>query len=299
MQDERAKSELIRAARLILRPLVRQLIAHGLTFPAFSRLVKEVYIEVATRHFSLPFKKQTDSRVALVTGITRKEIGQLRRGQVTPLAEAAHIDYGLASRVIGRWVAEKPYLATDGTPRSLPYETASGDPSFMTLVGEIGGDIPPRAVLDELIRVGAVTLTAEGGVELLATAYIPARGTEEKLAILGVDASELIGAISHNIDHPEAEPFLQRKVWYDNIGARALPELRHKIREAGTGFVQEVNQVIASYDRDRNPGAPGGGRKRVVLGVYYFEEDYEPPQVEPEREDTAAGKRKRGPRQKS
>lgn len=298
MGDERATSELIRAARLILRPLVRQLISHGLTFPAFSRLVKEVYLEVGARDFALPFKKQTDSRVALVTGITRKEIGQLRRGQAKPLIEAAHLDYGLASRVIGRWVAEKQYLAADGMPRSLPYEAAGGRASFVSLVDEIGGDIPPRAVLDELIRVGAVTLTADGGVELLESAYIPTRGTEEKLAILGTDASELIGAITHNIDHPDEEPFLQRKVWYDNIGHRALAELRHKVREAGTGFVQEINQVIASYDRDRNPEAPGGARKRVVLGVYYFEEDYRPAQPETEAGEPAGEKRKRGPRRR-
>jgi len=294
--EEGTRGRLIGAVRAILRPLVRQLIAHGLTFPAFNRLAKEVYIEVATRDFALPFKKQTDSRVALVTGITRKEIGLLRRGQSKPLVETAHLDYGLASRVIGRWVAEKSYLSADGTPQSLRYEAPQGEVSFVALVDEIGGDIPPRAVLDELIRVGAVSLTADGRVQLLATAYIPARGTEEKLAILGTDASELIGAITHNIDHPDKEPFLQRKVWYDNVGSHALPEIRHKVREGGTGFVQEINQSIASYDRDRNPGAPGGQRKRVVLGVYYFEEDYQPPEKEPEAGETATGKRARRPR---
>ena len=298
MQDEQAKQELIEALRAILEPLVRLLIANGVTFPAFARIGKEVYIEVGTRDFSLSFKKQTDSRVALVTGITRKEIGQLRRGQVTPLVQKAQLDYGLASRVIGRWVAEQRYLAADRSPRSLSYEAVGDEASFTALVGEIGGDIPPRAVLDELIRVGAVTLAADGRVELLESAYIPTRGTEEKLAILGADASELIGAITHNIDHPEEEPFLQRKVWYDNVGARALPELRGKVRDAGTSFVQEINKVIASYDRDRNPGAPGGERKRVVLGVYYFEEEYQPPQPEPaiESGEPPAGKRRRGPR---
>jgi hypothetical protein len=82
MQDDQDKQELIEALRAILQPLVRLLIANGVTFPAFSRIGKEVYIEVGTRDFSLSFKKQTDSRVALVTGITRKEIGQIRRGQV-------------------------------------------------------------------------------------------------------------------------------------------------------------------------------------------------------------------------
>jgi hypothetical protein len=217
---------------------------------------------------------------------------------VQPLVEKAQFDYGLASRVIGRWVAEQRYLAADRAPRSLPYEAGGEEASFATLVGEIGGDIPPRAVLDELIRVGAASLAADGSVQLIESAYIPTRGTEEKLAILGADASELIGAITHNIDHPEEEPFLQRKVWYDNVGARALPELRAKVREAGTGFVQEINKVIASYDRDRNPGAPGGERKRVVLGVYYFEEGYEPPQTDPvsESDGNPARKSRRGQR---
>src|SRR4029453_13269695 len=74
-----AREALLRAAAAILRPLVRQLIAHGVTFPAFSRLAKEVYLDVGTRHFTLPFKKQSDSRVALVTGTPRKEIGHSRR----------------------------------------------------------------------------------------------------------------------------------------------------------------------------------------------------------------------------
>jgi len=275
------KRELVRAVQSILRPLVRQLIAHGITFPAFSRLAKEVYIDVGTTHFALPFKKQTDSRIALVTGITRKEIGQIRRGQATPLTEAVHQTYGVATRVIGRWVAEKRYLEADGAPRELAYDESPGAPSFVGLVDEVGGDIPPRAVLDELIRVGAVALSPRGSVRLLERAYIPAQGIEEKLAILGADAAELIGAITHNIEQPSEQAFLQRKVYYDNIGALALPELRQQVRNAGSAFVQEVNQILASYDRDRNPKAPGGIRKRAVVGVFYFEDDYEPQGPEP------------------
>lgn len=278
MEGEATKRELIRAVRSILRPLVRQMIAHGLTFPAFNRLAKEVYIEVGTRHFALSFKKQTDSRVALVTGITRKEIGQIRRGQSRPFVEAMHFDYGLATRVIGRWVTKPAYLDANGNPRVLSYEAETDTTSFIGLVDEVGGDIPPRAVLDELLRVGAVALTRTGEVELLERAYIPARGTEEKLAILGTDATELIAAITHNIDHPVEEAFLQRKVYYDHIGADGLQELRQKVRAAGATFVQEINRLLASYDRDRTPSAPAGPRKRAVVGVYYFDEDYEPPE---------------------
>jgi hypothetical protein len=266
-----ARRALLRAARAILRPLVRQLIAHGVTYPAFARVIKEVYIDVATSQFTLAFKKQTDSRVALVSGITRKEIGQIRRGQARRRSDAPEVENTLAARVVGRWLAGPPYAGADGTPRTLAYEAAAGPGSFTDLVAEIGGDIPPRAVLDELLRVAAVKLTPRGDVRLTAPAYVPAQGVEEKLDILGTDAAELIEAIAHNIEHPGTEAFLQRKVFYDNIGAAALPELRGRVRTLGGDFAQAVNQVLGSYDRDRNPNAPDGARTRAVVAVYYFD----------------------------
>jgi hypothetical protein len=274
---------LLRSARAILRPLVRQLIAHGITYPAFSRLVKEVYIEVGTRHFTLPFKRQTDSRVALVTGITRKEIGQIRRGQAPHRREAIHPGNTLAARVVWRWLAGSPYAAPDGTPYLLPYEARRGAPSFAALVETIGGDIPARAVLDELLRVGAAKLTPGGEVFLTAHAYVPAAALDEKLAMLGSDAAELIEAIVHNLERPGVDAFLQRTVRYDNLGADGLPALRARARELGEAFTERVNELLAAADRDRNPAAPGGARSRAVIGVYYCDAPVDVPS--PESED--------------
>lgn len=268
--SEGARRALLRAARAILQPLVRQLIAHGVTYPVFSRLAKEAYIDVGTSHFTLPFKKQTDSRVALVTGITRKEIGQVRRGQARRRDDALASESTLAARTVARWLAGPPYAGADGTPHSLAYE--AGTASFTDLIAEIGGDIPPRAVLDELLRMGAVKMSPRGDVRLATPAFVPAQGVEEKLAMLGSDAAELIGVIAHNIERPSGEAFLQRKVFYDNVGADALPELRDRVRALGGEFAQAVNQVLASYDRDRNPNAPAGERTRAVVAVYYFDE---------------------------
>jgi hypothetical protein len=185
----------------------------------------------------------------------------------------ATLSYGLATRVISRWLTEDAYRDESGEPVALPYDEADGTPNFVALVLEIGGDIPPRAVVDELIRVGAVELTPSGRVRLAQRAYIPVVGAAAKLAILGADAAELIRAIAHNIESPRDEVFLQRKVFYDNVGSDAVAELRHRVREAGGRFVEEMNEVFASYDRDRNPHAPGGSRKRATLGLYYLDED--------------------------
>ena len=119
-----------------------------------------------------------------------------------------------------------------------------------------------------------------GGVEL-----------PEPVSREAVDASELIGAIAHNIENPSGEAFLQRKVAYDNIGTEALVELRRRVRAAGAEFVQAMNTIFAGYDLDRNPQAPGGNRSRAVLGVYYFDEDFE--EMPPPATGKAAGRRKK------
>lgn len=297
MLSRSAKTQFAAAIQRLLRPIVRQLIAYGISYPAFSRMVKEVYVEVAEQDFALPFKSQTDSRLSLVTGINRKEISQLRRRKATVRAPQ-EVEDTLVTHVIGRWMAGPPYANKDGTAHPLPYET---DPpqaaSFARLVRDLGADVPVRSVLDELLRIGAVELLPDGTVVLRQEAHIPAENFDGKLTLLGTDPAELFATIVHNIEHPDA-PRLQRKVVYDNIGAEGISALRAAARQTGETFIRRANQLLAEYDRDRNPHAPAGKRMKVVLGAYYFEEEAAPsvPPVAPPAERSAAPGRIRRPR---
>ena len=280
------KAQFVTAIRRMLRPVVRQLIAYGVTYPAFNRLVRELYIEVAEEHFALPFKRQTDSRVALVTGINRKEVSQLRQRRKTKAVETVEVEDTVVTHVIGRWMAGPPYASAEGHPHRLPYEAPSARAaSFARLVREVGPDVPVRSVLDELLHIGVAELMPNGDVHLRREAHVPAAGAEGKLTLLGADPAEVFATIVHNIEHPDA-PRLQRKVVYDNIGADALPELGKEAPKIGEEFIRRANTLLASYDRDRNPNAPGGERSRVVLGTYYFEEDAAP-STPASAEDTA------------
>jgi len=275
------KEQFVTAIQRMMRPVVRQLIAYGVSYQAFSRIVKQVYVDVAEQEFALPFKQQTDSRLSLVTGINRKEIAQLRRHKRAP--ETPEVEDTLATHVIGRWMAGPPYADADGTPRRLPYEADNAKAaSFARLVRELGTDIPVRSVLDELLRVGIVSLLPGGDVVLQQEAHVPAGDPASQLTLLGSDPAELFATIIHNIEHPDA-PRLQRKVVYDNIGTEALSELRAAARRIGEAFIRRANVLLASHDRDRNPKASGGKRSRVVLGTYYFEDvgtSPEPPKIE-------------------
>ena len=260
---------LVVTIRRLLRPVVQQLLAWGVSYPVFDRVVRGLFVEVAEDDFALPSKKQTDSRISLVTGIHRKEIARLRR---LPRDErnAPPLERSVVTRVIGRWLASPPYADRSGRARPLPYE-AGGRASFARLVADAGFDGPVRSVLDEMLRIGAVSWRDDGTVVLEREANVPTRDIGTKLDLLGSEPAELFRTIAHNIEQPDA-PWLQRKVVYDNVGADALPELRAAARDEGEALIRRANALLGARDRDRNPDAPGGERSRVVLATYWYEQ---------------------------
>jgi hypothetical protein len=265
------KAQLVNAIRILLRPVVRQLIAHDVSYPALDRVIRHLYVDVAERDFALPFKRQTDSRLALVTGMNRKEIAALR-GKRTARSTTRGLEESLVTHVLGRWLAGPPYADKHGNPARLPYEGRARAATFSRLVRELGVDIPVRAVLDELIRTGTVDLLPDGDVVLRQQGHVVAEDVEAKIGLLGSEPAELFTAIVHNIEQPDA-PWLQRKVVYDNIGAEALAALEAEARQLGEEFLRRANVLLSTYDRDRNPAAPGGPRRRVVLGAYFLSDD--------------------------
>jgi hypothetical protein len=268
------KERFAAAVRRMLRPVVRQLIRFGITYPTLDQIIRELFIEVAERDFPLGYKKQTDSRVSVLTGLNRKEVSRLRH-MARVNETATPVEDTITTRVIGRWMGGPPYSDTHGRPRPLPYESAHArTASFTRLVQDRGVDAPPRSVLDELIRQELVELRSDDKIVLQQEANIPNADLEGKLTLMASDPGELFRTIVHNVENPDA-PWLQRKVVYDNIGSEALAELREAARATGEEFVRRANLLLASRDRDRNSEAPAGGRARVALGVYYFEEEAE------------------------
>jgi hypothetical protein len=229
---------------------------------------KQIYVDVAACEFGVPGRKQTVSRVSLVTGLTRKEVGRLWNEE-----EDLDVDpsrYNRAARIVTAWIRERAFQDSRGAPAELPFEGRRR--SFANLVRRHGADVPARAVLDELLQAGAVERTDEDRLRLVTRAYVPRGDSREKLAILGTDVSDLISTIDHNITQPPEQAFFQRKVAYDGLVAECLPALREKAGRRGQALLETLDRVMSANDREANPSVSGTGRHRAVLGIYYFEE---------------------------
>src|SRR5512143_55146 len=180
----------------MLRPLVRLLLRRGVSFKAFSDLLKWIFVDIAAEEFGIAGRKQSVSRVSIVTGLTRKEVSRLLN--ITTQRDRESSDrYNRLSRVISGWRRDPEFRDKRGGAASLDIK---GDGSTLSeLVRRYSGDMTLRAMLDELLRVGAVRQTRDGRIKLVARSYVPGSGDEVKIHILGTDVGHLISTIDHNL----------------------------------------------------------------------------------------------------
>ena len=270
--DATTRESLDAAVLRLLRPLVRLLLRHAVPYAAFERLAKEVYVDVALNDFPLDGRRASQSRVSILTGLTRKDVQRIV-GEVSMAGAETAARPNRATRVMSAWVRDPDFLAPDGRPDALPPE---GESSFAALVKRHSGDMPARAVLDELLRVGAVRRRDDGCIEPVAPAYVPRQGASEKLAILGADVADLISTIAHNIEHGADDPRFQRKVMYESMPADALPEFREITGRNAQVLLERLDGWLAAHDNDTPAGAAERPHARVGVGIHYFEEPVMP-----------------------
>jgi len=272
--DNNPRKALLEAIVRILRPLVAILLRHGVPYGAFTDLAKRAYVDVAYKEFGVPGKKQTNSRVATITGLSRKEIQRLLALDSSDNSDMV-ARYNRAARVVYGWVHDPVYNTKQGQSAVIPLEGER--PSFSALVKVYSGDVPPRAILDELLQVGVVELYGPNSVRLLSRAYIPRFGEAEKFLLLGRDVAGLITTMDRNIHHVDSKPMFQRKVFYDNLPEQALDDLQSSIGEQCQPLLEEFDRWMSQHDRDVNPDVQGSGRKAAGISIYYFEEEVEQP----------------------
>jgi hypothetical protein len=249
----------------ILRALARVLIRNGVAYGTFAELAKKAYVDVAFEAPAPDGKRQTISRVAAVTGLTRKEVSRLRDLD-QPDDLGAEERYNRAVRVITGWVNDPAFQDGDGSPAELPMD--GGASSFAELARRHSGDMPPQAMLQALAEAGCAE-QRDNRVRLLKRAYVPGTDPVNGLHILGTDAAELIDTINHNlVAEPGARRF-QRKVSSEVLPAHHIPDLNALVAERGQDFLEDLSRWLDQ--READPDAPETDLRRVSVGLYFFQ----------------------------
>ena len=263
--SEKMAAAILSAIGRLIRPLVRLMIASGITYPTLIRLLKTVYVDVADRHFQIDGKAQTDSRISLITGVHRKDVKRIR-------AEDAEDDtvgrtVSLGSQIVARWLGDARYIDDQGRALPLNRYHQEQQPSFEELVSSVSKDIRPRAVLDEWVRLGVATLDADNRVWLNEEAFVPQKGYKEKAWYFGKNVGAHVATATHNL-LGEGQPMLERGVHYNRLTAESVEMLEQLARDRGLETLKEVNRLAMARQKvdKNNPEA----RHRMHFGVYFY-----------------------------
>jgi len=250
---------------------VRLCLASGLNFVAFCALMRRLFIEVAEQDFALQDKKQTDSRISLLTGIHRKDVSRLRTSELT--VESLPAPASRTSRIIARWLADPRACDEAGIAKALPRVSSDGDFSFESLVADVTRDVHPRAVLDEWVDRGLAIIDDQDRVHLSAASLISNADAETQRHYFTRNLHDHAAAAVENI-LADAPPFFERAVHYNNISEALAERLDKASREEAMAMLLRLNRLANRAIE----GDPGGDR-RWIAGVYVMQAQDSP--VEP------------------
>jgi len=250
----------------VMRPLVRLLMRHGITYPAFAAALKRVFLDAAHAELAATRMPATDSALTLLSGVHRRDVRSLTRGP-REAEDPADGSFGLATQVVARWLHDPAFRGPEGQALALPRSSTEG-PSFDALVSGLSRDVRPRAVLDELKRLGVVA-EDEHGVTLLTASFTPRKGLKEMAWLFADNLGDHIAAASANLQGERS--FLEQSVFVDSITEASAARL-HKVSVQAwkQAFQSVMGAAQERFDADQDSAEPEARTHRARFGVYFY-----------------------------
>ena len=275
MGTDDLREQLKTAYRRLLNPLIRILIRNGVTATETCELIRKVFVDAATSgEFHLPRRRQSDTRIAILTGLSRKEVYRLRH-ETTSTKEGANLSRVM--RVVAGWNQDPDFTGPYGLPLTVPFEDdAEVDaPSFSELVRRHSGDMAPRAMLDELLRTGLAVMDDDGLIRNTGRTYIPSKLDPAAVERLGRVIARIADTLDFNNQVTESRDGRYERHVETDLGLTEEQYERFNIY-----LRQKCQQLLETLDNwlAMQEGRIGGQRparllkKKLVtgVGIYHF-----------------------------
>lgn len=262
------KRTLSSAVIRMLNPIVHMLLRYEVSHSEFTELSKRSYVNVAFKHYTILNRKKTNSRVSVITGLSRKEVVRIAGIDIDeqPITKGP---LNRAKRVIGGWLSDSDFWDKNQQPKILPLR---GDAiSFNELVTRYSGGITARAILDELIRVGAVEKIDKSNVKLTHRGYVPKDSDNDVIEVLTRHVSDHLNTAVHNLIEKES-PRFQREVTYVDMPQSIVDEFQILSHEKSSALLVELNQWLANKKQNIEPNS-SEATSRIGIGIYYIQDN--------------------------
>lgn len=255
----------------VLGPLARTLLRCGVSYAEFAEMSKRAFVAAASDDYGVRNRPTNIARVAVMTGLSRKEVRRLR-SERKHKASLLPVQGSFPAAVLNLWHTNRSYSMRSGAPRGLSF--ADGRYSFSTLVRSISTDIPPGAMRRELVRAGAVRTTDRNRLIPVKRHFVPDSADERMIVGIELGLRRLVETLVFNSDpNRRGHIRFQRVVEGPLIRVVDLADVRHRLHEFLGNFSLTVDDYLSSFETDKKRSSVAKSTAfRAGVGFYYFDD---------------------------
>ncbi len=265
------KDHIIESCRFLLLPVVRFLLKHGVTWAEFAELSKDAYVIVAREDYGVQGRPTNNSRVAMLTGISRREVSHIRDRILDSETQAPSLRGNRISQILTGWHTDGDFLTSAGDPRELPAAGESG--SFAALLKRYAGDLPHGAVQKEMLQRGLIEERPDGVFKVLRRDYAYSNLDPEIISHMSVTLHDHATTLEHNLDEKRSTS-TRFEVMADNarIPAAHMDEFRDLVERQGMAFLEGIDAWLSQHAAGDEELAEARS-VRLGAGVYLIHDE--------------------------
>jgi hypothetical protein len=236
-----SRRSITRNLHQLLCKLALPLLGVGITPRQFSEIAARAFVEAACNASTLRNGRVNQSRVAVLTGLSRPEVRKLL--SLESSSAPSRYQRPRTLRVIDGWLSDRRFHNNLGRP--CPLRLKGTRQSFAALAKKYAGDVPYRAVLHELQRMKAVRLS-KGYVTLIsASAGSCASALRLLSSLLPLVADSISDAASGS---PTAQPAI-RQLTLRAADVRDLKLISDRIASGAESFLNGLDRSLQNPTR--------------------------------------------------
>jgi len=264
------QQKILSALYMVLRQLAKALLNAGIGYREFAEISKTAFVDVATRNYGLRGRPTNISRVAVMTGLTRKEVRRIRDKSAAG-DETVVERHTPMSEILHRWYTDEEYVDNGGQPLVLDFNSAAK--SFSTLVRKYGGDIPPGAMRTELKRINAIEDFGVGKLRVLKRNVSGQDAHQRLVTGLANVIYPAVLTLAHNTSPGCDDTWIQRAAATQYVRKDDIGRLRRISSDRLVELSESIDDLFVAYETLYEKDAAREPVRAVGIGVFYFEED--------------------------
>jgi len=260
------KEYVLQSCRYLLLPVVRFVLRHGVTWSEFSDLSKDAFVHVARADYGIQGRPTNNSRVAMLTGLSRREVARVRDRLLDGAEIAEDLQGNRISRILTGWHVDPEFSDGQGQPKDLPISAPTG--SFTGLLKRYAGDLPHGAIRKEMEQRGVIEELPNGDIRVLMRDYVYSDLDPEIVWRMGVALHDHAATLEHNLNEERGNaPRFEAIADNASVSPAVYKAFQKLVEEKGLAFLEDVDAWLSENEVETNPDT----RKqpiRLGVGVY-------------------------------